>query len=739
MKKQPTGFVLPVVVISGMVLLIILAYSLQTVSVSRETLNNQHMQLLARQAAESGLARAQQCVQKANQIITWTESKPLKPNTDCYGNVISSMPKYIIDNSDYRSQFEVRPSDMTDDFRSASSIGKTEVMRKNGATGATSVARQYRYVLSSYIRTGLTFDDIAFGSVFLKVVGDQAASVYFQTKSVAGLVAGAGHNYLGSVLTGVPETHVDPSLNPQKHRGKIYKDGVDLPVSKLPSKVGRLITNFQGSGWNTYLLLQDGSVYVTGPGYHGHKGNGLIQSHNKWPEESKMNLYDDIGKQNIAVRDIVGGGAYTFIISQDGKLYGMGADVHSYNSPWDLGYGTIGCYRHSRCRNDNFAGVEVYSPQFWGRRMWPLNYPSPARWVLQPTRVGTETADLENVSVVSADILYNMNDIIGCAIGNENKTSTDRKVYCWGSNRWAQIANKRTISVSGYHPDSVPYAYAIYDDQSDKPIDVKTDSATVYVLTEKGRVFARGDNRYRQIGPVNASGCVGHTNDYYNRYWCNLKEIKFEEGVKIKKMVADSFFVLFLDEDGNVWSSGNNNAWQLGIGNNKTTHDSPQKVGFPEGVKIVDFAVGSPGKTDAEYDVYRNSLFIDTNGDVWGAGSNIYGQLGIGNRHNQNEILKLCPDVYSNNIASRVFMQDYVGKPVKMCLAEKKQDGRIEIHKAKVGGVKVGLGTTVVITNKNKVFTVGNNHQGQLGAGDTTNRSIPAAHRLTNRWEVWYY
>jgi alpha-tubulin suppressor-like RCC1 family protein len=50
----------------------------------------------------------------------------------------------------------------------------------------------------------------------------------------------------------------------------------------------------------------------------------------------------------------------------------------------------------------------------------------------------------------------------------------------------------------------------------------------------------------------------------------------------------------------------------------------------------------------------------------------------------------------------------------------------------KAKDVVSGYGTTVVLTEDGKVYTVGNNGNGQLGDGTTTNSSTPKANRYTN-------
>ena len=46
--------------------------------------------------------------------------------------------------------------------------------------------------------------------------------------------------------------------------------------------------------------------------------------------------------------------------------------------------------------------------------------------------------------------------------------------------------------------------------------------------------------------------------------------------------------------------------------------------------------------------------------------------------------------------------------------------------------VESGYGTTIVVGDNHEVYTVGNNTNGQLGDGTTTNSSTPKANKYTN-------
>jgi alpha-tubulin suppressor-like RCC1 family protein len=94
-----------------------------------------------------------------------------------------------------------------------------------------------------------------------------------------------------------------------------------------------------------------------------------------------------------------------------------------------------------------------------------------------------------------------------------------------------------------------------------------------------------------------------------------------------------------------------------------------------------------------------------SDGSVYGTGANTYGQMGIGTTSTR------------------------VTTPVKMQLPA----GVV------ASSVQAGWGTAVVLTNKGQIYTVGNNSNGQLGDGTTTNSSIPKANVFTNQRAVLQY
>ena len=80
---------------------------------------------------------------------------------------------------------------------------------------------------------------------------------------------------------------------------------------------------------------------------------------------------------------------------------------------------------------------------------------------------------------------------------------------------------------------------------------------------------------------------------------------------------------LFLDHLGNVWSCGNNDYGQLGLGDWNPRTKAEKINNLPP---ISSISGGC-----------KFSLFLDENGSVWGCGYNAIGQLGLGDNNNRNQ------------------------------------------------------------------------------------------------------
>jgi len=101
------GFALPTILIASIVMLTVLLVSVTSTTAIRTAMFNQYYSQLAKVAGEAGIEYAQACLQSSANVPTWTNAKPLMPNTDCSGNVQAGYPAYVTTSGNVRSGFSL--------------------------------------------------------------------------------------------------------------------------------------------------------------------------------------------------------------------------------------------------------------------------------------------------------------------------------------------------------------------------------------------------------------------------------------------------------------------------------------------------------------------------------------------------------------------------------------------------------------------------------------------------------
>jgi alpha-tubulin suppressor-like RCC1 family protein len=177
------------------------------------------------------------------------------------------------------------------------------------------------------------------------------------------------------------------------------------------------------------------------------------------------------------------------------------------------------------------------------------------------------------------------------------------------------------------------------------------------VLDNTGNVYSFGQNNYGQLG-------LGHETDV------SLAQ-PIPDISNIKAISAGCHHSLVLDNDGNVYSFGLNNYGQLGLGN-KTTKNSAQLIRDISNIKAISAGV-------------FHSLVLDITGNVYGFGSNGSGQLGLGNK---------------TDVSSAQQITDI----------------------SNIKAISAGAYYSLVLDNDGNVYSFGYNRYGQLGLGHKTTK-----------------
>ena len=152
---------------------------------------------------------------------------------------------------------------------------------------------------------------------------------------------------------------------------------------------------------------------------------------------------------------------------------------------------------------------------------------------------------------------------------------------------------------------------------------------------------------------------------------------------------AGQSHTVYLKSDGMVWATGKNGTGQLGDGTNND-RSNPVQVKNADGTGLSGVMGISAGDS--------HTVYLKSDGTVWAAGYNWYGQLGDGTTTVRNNPLQVT-NLDGTGLSEMI-------------------------------GISAGQSHTVYLINDGTVWATGFNSTGQLGDGTTTNSSNPV--QVTN-------
>jgi alpha-tubulin suppressor-like RCC1 family protein len=177
--------------------------------------------------------------------------------------------------------------------------------------------------------------------------------------------------------------------------------------------------------------------------------------------------------------------------------------------------------------------------------------------------------------------------------------SSSSTIWSWGAGNGGKLGHGNPKNWS-LLPDAVDMTELNALNDNAKIVSLAAGNTHSVALDSLGRVWVWGNNDYGQLGLLGAS-----------QEWIpQLVDPLIFAGKKIVSVKALGNYNMALDEVGGVWEWGRT-----------TPHNIPRQVDFAgaDVGTVVDFAFGSDHK-----------LVLNSLGQVWGWGSNYYGQLGTG-------------------------------------------------------------------------------------------------------------
>ncbi len=207
-----------------------------------------------------------------------------------------------------------------------------------------------------------------------------------------------------------------------------------------------------------------------------------------------------------------------------------------------------------------------------------------------------------------------------------------------------------------------------------------------------GTLWAMGDNAVGQLGR-------GDTNAYSGRI------LPVQVTSDVVAVATGYYHSLFVKRDGTLWAMGLNTAGQLGLG------DTNNRI-WP--VQVASDVVAAAGGVNY-------TLFVKRDGTLWSMGQNSYGQLGLGDTTDRNLPVQVTTGVVA--VAAEFSYSLFV-----------KRDGTLWGVGGNTSPVQVSSDVVAVaagsihilfVKRDGTLWAMGRNPYGQLGLGDTTDRTSP--------------
>ena len=209
----------------------------------------------------------------------------------------------------------------------------------------------------------------------------------------------------------------------------------------------------------------------------------------------------------------------------------------------------------------------------------------------------------------------------------------------------------------------------------------------------------------------------------------------------ISKISAGYCYSLFQNNKGEIFACGSNQYGECGLGHFNNPQITPSLI-LNTPLNIVQFICG-----------FHQSLFLDSEGNVYSVGGNGHGSLGLGHNTNQNELNKI-PNIPPIKIISCVYAScyliDFEGNLWTFGYNSYGQLGhgnKIDINAPRVINTlkdiqQISYGSNgyhfIAKNSQDQIFAAGYNAQGQLGTGNTQSPVISIPVEINSQYStIW--
>jgi len=513
----------------------------------------------------------------------------------------------------------------------------------------------------------------ALNNIKIKEIISDSSSMFLLSEN--GDAYAVGSNYKGSLGVGSSETYA-------------------MTVTLVPNLSGIAIKKIVPNSAATYFLTEGGQVYVTGDNQYGQLGLGHNDDINAATLNSRLN----------GITDIIKGSDEVYFLTENGEVYvcgrnrygelGMG-HKNTVNTATKIpeldGLKIVNVVTNSyNCSGSTFFLAdtgEVYSCGYNYHGNLGLGHTSDKN---KATKIDSLVGKKINKVIISnvnycTYFLVENGDVYVCGVNNYGQLGIE------GNSKVTKPVKSEFLTFNGLQwikddvyffekevyffpsenaPDSYMNIAKIGKVKDACVVEAKTGGGSSsysgyfssYCITENGEVYASGYNEYYQLG-------IGTSE--------NVKlggKIVSLEGKKIEKIISDGYDTYYIDNKGAVYANGRNYYGKSGTGISGRVYTATEITSL-DGIKIKDIITN----LDSTY-------YISEKNEVYVSGYNSYGQLGIGN---------------NSSVTSAKKITALDGKKIKKLIA--------------CGN------SAYYITENGELYVSGRSNYGQLGTGDKNN------------------
>ena len=223
------------------------------------------------------------------------------------------------------------------------------------------------------------------------------------------------------------------------------------------------------------------------------------------------------------------------------------------------------------------------------------------------------------------------------------------------------------------------------------PVSISAGGSHTCAILDDNGVKCWGSNEHGQLGLGDESIRGGNANEMGT----NLPKVSLGTGRTAKAISAGGAHTCAIVDDDSVKCWGYNLFGALGLGGTSNRGDNANEMG--DKLPKVDLGTGRTAKAISAGNTYTCAILDDNSVKCWGY--NVYGQLGLGDKNGRGD--------EANEMGDKLPKVDLgTGRTAKAILA--------------------GGHHTCAILDDNSVKCWGDNLDGRLGLGDTTNRGDAA-------------